>query len=155
MSANYLVRLNEDYYFLEFGMDAADIRGTRVLSLAEHLTYFAADVLAQSLRQRKYDAVVTDVYGREVTQEVLDENEIAADTLPEMAHEFYAVPVGVMKRRYFSEALFRNRVDEAVQKGWIPQPMFLKEEQSDAGAQALQISGAVLAQMIPTVATKE
>lgn len=151
---NYLVRLNADFFFLEFGENEADVRGTKILSQAEHMAYSGADSLTQSLRSRNYDAVVCDRYGREVTQKVLAENETAASTLPEEPADFYSMPIAVMKRRYFSESRFKNRVDEAVQKGLIPQPIFLKDELSDVGTQtAPRVSGAALAQMIPAVAT--
>lgn len=149
---NYLVRLNTDFFFLEFGENEADVRGTKILSQAEHMAYSAADSLTQSLRSRNYEVVVCDRYGREVTQKVLAENETAASTLPQEAADFYAIPAAVLKRRYFSESRFRERVQEAIQQGLIPEPVFLKDTKAQM---APQVSGVVLAQMTSTVKSNE
>ena len=98
---NYLVRLNTDFFFLEFGENEADVPRHRNFCPSRHMAYSAADPLTQSLRSRNYEVVVCDRYGREVTQKVLAENETAASTLPQEAADFYAIPAAVLETSVF------------------------------------------------------
>ena len=114
---NFIVRVNEKHFFLCFGDNRSDVRGTIVLSEAAHLTYRDADVLAQALRSQGYDAVAADRYGNAVTAEslrTLDESPIPMSLL-----EYESIPAPVLKRRYYSEPKFRERLEAAVTQGII------------------------------------
>jgi hypothetical protein len=113
---NFIVRVDDKYFFLAFGENHADVRGTLVLSEAAHLRYIDA-VLCQSLRTQGYDAVVNDRYGAAVTEESL---QIADEpVLPMTTAEYNSIPAAVMRRRYYSEPRFRQRFDAAVAQGII------------------------------------
>lgn len=98
---NFIVKLDERYFFLCFGENGFDVRGTKVLSEAEHLDYRSADVLVQDLRSRGYESIVVNRYGVPVTAEILQQ--VDSPQLPAAPAEFYSIPKQVLKRRYFSE----------------------------------------------------
>lgn len=114
---NFIVRVNDTHFFLTFGENRVDVRGTLVLSEAAHLTYRDADILTQSLRAQGYDAVVNDRYGAAVTEESLQTADEPA--LPMTPAEYHSIPAVVLKRRYYSEEKFRQRLDAAFEQGIV------------------------------------
>jgi hypothetical protein len=117
---NFIVRVDDKHFFLTFGADHSDVRGTLVLSEAAHLRYIDADVLCQSLRASGYNAVVNDRYGAPVTEESLQK--IDEPSLPLSLAEYNSLPAATLKRRYFTEPRFRQRFDAAVAQGIIKSP---------------------------------
>jgi hypothetical protein len=114
---HFIVRVAEKHFFLCFGDNRSDVRGTLVLSEAAHLTYRDADVLVQALRAQGYDAIAADRYGNAVTEESL--RTVDEPSIPMSLIEYQSIPAPVMKRRYYSEPKFRERLDAAIKQGIV------------------------------------
>jgi hypothetical protein len=114
---NFILKVSDTHFFLTFGDNRADVRGTRVLSEAAHMKYLDADVLCQTLRVQGYDAAVCDRYGLSVTVETLKEKD--EPVLPMSLAEYNSTPVPILKRRYYSEPKYKQRLDAAIEQGIV------------------------------------
>jgi hypothetical protein len=102
--AMFLVRVDQTHYVV--GVDGREVSGTDVPSCAQHLPYLQADRLCQSLRKRKFPAVVTDATGKPVTGSQLK----PGDSLPSTLAEVDRIPATQLKQKMKIDASFRQRV---------------------------------------------
>jgi hypothetical protein len=115
----FLILIERDYYLSELSTLARgglEVRGTQIISAAQHLDFVKADRTCMHLRRHGYPmATVTNVLGAPITAGLLrGEIPNPADALPRSLADLDRLPAATYKRRMQSEAAFAGRVQELI-----------------------------------------